>query len=290
MGTIRFGANIPTSAVVDSVRAALAAEELGFDFISASDHPCGTHPTNETWTMLTWIAASTSRITVVPRVLGAPFRNPVMVAKMAETLARLSGGRLVLGVGAGGSDVEIASMGLPMLGGAGKIRALDEALTIIRGVWSQPAFTYRGQHHQVDAAELEPKPARPIPIWLGTFGDRALALTGRLGDGWIPTLGYAPAGRLRSMRDRVLTAAVDAGRDPGSIDCILNIEIRIDEGANGADDSTVVGSPTEVVERLHELLGLGFNGLNFIALGPDEPDQYRRIAADVLPALRASIG
>src|SRR2546429_2900879 len=97
---VLFGVNVSSSAAIgaDPVADAVRAEELGFDFVSASDHPCGADPTFETWTMLTWIAAATSRIRVATRVLGVPYRPPAIVAKMAETLDRLSGGPLILGL------------------------------------------------------------------------------------------------------------------------------------------------------------------------------------------------
>ena len=87
MSEVAFGLAIPpsvrpgTGAVDSPVESARRAEDLGFDFVSASDHPCGTEPTYETWTMLSWIAAATTRIRVAPRVLGVPYRNPAMVAR-----------------------------------------------------------------------------------------------------------------------------------------------------------------------------------------------------------------
>src|SRR5882672_1842933 len=88
------------------------AEELGFDFLSTSDHPCTTTPAYEAWTVLSWIAASTNRIRIATRVLGVPYRPPAVVAKMAETFDRLSGGRLILGLGGGHSDEEFRAFGL----------------------------------------------------------------------------------------------------------------------------------------------------------------------------------
>ena len=111
-----MGLNLSTSAAegADPVADAVRAEELGFDFVSVSDHLHGTHPTFETWTLLTWIAAATTRIGVVSNVLGLPYRSPAVLAKMAETLDRMSGGRFVLGLGAGGMDAEFAGFGLPV--------------------------------------------------------------------------------------------------------------------------------------------------------------------------------
>ena len=100
---LRFGLSVSSSVSSrgSPVAAARAAEEPGDDFVLAFDHSCGTEPTYETWTMPPWIAASTTRITVATRLLGVPYRNPAMVAKMAETFDRLSGGRLILGLGGG---------------------------------------------------------------------------------------------------------------------------------------------------------------------------------------------
>jgi alkanesulfonate monooxygenase SsuD/methylene tetrahydromethanopterin reductase-like flavin-dependent oxidoreductase (luciferase family) len=88
----------------DPVAEAVRAEALGFDFVSSSDHPGGAAPNYETWTMLCFIAAATSRIRIATRVLGLPYRAPAMVAKMAESLDRLSGGQLILGLGGGSGD------------------------------------------------------------------------------------------------------------------------------------------------------------------------------------------
>src|SRR5438105_10619492 len=172
MTEVRFGLNVSTSAApgADPVADALAAEELGFDFISANDHPCGTEPTHEVWTMLAWIAARTSRIGIATRVLGIPYRPPAVVAKMAATLDLLSGGRLILGLGGGYSDEEFRAFGLGTPTPSEKVGGLDEAIRIARGLWSEPRFTFDGNVYRTDDAPLEPKPRRRIPIWLGTYG------------------------------------------------------------------------------------------------------------------------
>ncbi|MFG2246775.1 LLM class flavin-dependent oxidoreductase [Spirillospora sp. NPDC048823] len=284
---MRYGLNISTSAApgADPAADARKAEELGFDFVSASDHPCTAHPTMETWTMLSWIAAATSRIGVATRVLGVPYRNPAMVAKMAETLDRLSGGRLVLGLGGGYSDDEFRAFGMRVPTPRDKIDGLEEAVRIARGLWSEPAFTFRGRLHHTDAADLEPKPGRRIPIWLGTFGPRALDLTGRLADGWIPSLGFAPPDKARAMRERVLAAAEAAGRDPADITCAYNVGVRVGEHA-GDEPGTVSGPPDAVVERLLGFAAMGFTTFNFMPTGPGPGEQAERLAQEVLPELR----
>jgi alkanesulfonate monooxygenase SsuD/methylene tetrahydromethanopterin reductase-like flavin-dependent oxidoreductase (luciferase family) len=290
MNALQFGLNVSTSAApgADPVADSRRAEELGFDFVSASDHPCGSNPTFETWTMLSWIAAATSNIRVATRVLGVPYRPPAMVAKMAETLDRLSGGRLILGLGGGYSDDEFRAFGLRVPSSPrDKIDGLEEAVLIARGLWSEQSFSYEGRLFRTEAADLEPKPEHHIPIWLGTFGDRALALTGRVADGWIPSLGFAPPDQIAAMRDRVLSAAQAAGRDPGQITCALNIEIQVG-GQPHPDPDVVSGTADAVVEKLLSFVKLGFTAMNFMPVGPDSVEQAERLAREVVPAVRGA--
>jgi alkanesulfonate monooxygenase SsuD/methylene tetrahydromethanopterin reductase-like flavin-dependent oxidoreductase (luciferase family) len=289
MGEILIGLSVSTAATpgADPVAAAARAEELGFDFVSASDHLHGRQPTYEPWTMLSWIAAATSRIRVATRVLGVPYRPPAVLAKMAETFDRLSGGRLILGLGGGAVDEEFRAFGLPVRSPRDKVDGLEEAIRIARGMWSRPGFSFDGRLYRTDGADLEPKPDRHIPIWLGTYGNRALALTGRLADGWIPSLGYAPPERVRGMRERVLAAARAAGRDPGEITCAYNVAVRVDERA-ATRPSSVAGSPDAVAGRLLGFLELGFTALSLIPVGPGEREQAERLAREVVPALRVA--
>ena len=288
MGALQFGLNVSTSAApgANPVADARRAEELGFDFISASDHLHGEQPSYETWTMLSWIAAATSRLRVATRVLAVPYRSPAVLAKMAETLDRLSGGRLILGLGGGYSDEEFRAFGLGTPTPRDKVDGLQEAIGIIRGLWSEPSLRFHGRLYHTDGARLTPKPDHRIPIWLGTFGNRALAVTGRLADGWIPSLGFAPPERVTAMRDRVFEAARRAGRRTEDITCAYNVVVRVDERAD-PQPSTVSGSPEAVVERLRGFLGLGFTALNFIPDGPGKDEQAERLAREVMPALRS---
>lgn len=234
-----IGLDIPTDTSIDPVAAALRAEQAGFDFVSASDHP-GAAGTHEVWTMLTWIAARTERIRIATRVLGVPFRNPALTATMAATLHRLAGGRLILGLGGGSGEDEMRAFGIEVPAPREKVDGMAAAVEAIR-----PVF--------------------PGPIWLGTFGPRALAVTGRLADGWIPSLGYASAEELPRMRERVLAAAHDAGRDPRAVTCAVNL-----------------GSDTPL-RTIRELAAAGFDAFNFKASGEDD---VGRLARDVLPQLR----
>jgi len=290
MSEIMFGLSIPTSVLpgTDPVATARMAEDLGFDFVSASDHPCGTEPVYETWTMLSWVAAATSRIRVATRVLGVPYRNPAIVAKMAETFSRLSGGRLILGLGGGSSDEEFRAFGLGTFSARDKVDGLREAISITRGLWSQPRFTFTGRLHRTDSADLEPKPAHPIPIWLGTFGDRALRVTGQLADGWIPSYGVRPLHQYQAMRHRVLTPAGEAGRDPAGITCALHMQAHVGDRVTGGP-SLVAGPPAAVTGQLLTFAGIGFTSFSFTLTGPGTREQAERLAHEVIPAVRAAL-
>jgi alkanesulfonate monooxygenase SsuD/methylene tetrahydromethanopterin reductase-like flavin-dependent oxidoreductase (luciferase family) len=280
-----FGVGVPASAAAgdDPVGLARAAERLGYDFVSAADHPCGPDPSYETATMLTWIAARTSRIKVASRVMAVPFRRPAMVAKLAASLDLLSGGRFILGLGAGYVDEEIVALGGPALSPAEKIDGLAEAIQVIRGGWTRSGYTQQGRQYSVRDLELEPKPACPIPIWLGAFGPRALAVTGRLADGWIPSLGYMPAEEIPAMRHRIDAAAEAAGRDPAQIRSILNLTIRLAPDAP-PQPGIVTGSPQQVATQLQHLATrYGFTGFNFLIKNPAD---LQRVAQEVLPLLK----
>ena len=289
--TIEFGLNIPTSAGEgdNPIAEAIAAEELGFDFVSSSDHPGASAPTNETWTMLCLIAAATSRIRVATRVLGVPYRAPAMIAKMAETLHRLSGERLILGLGAGSADEEHRAFGLGVRSPKEKTDGLEEAVRIIRGLWSEREFSFSGRIYQTEAADLEPKPRRPIPIWLGTFAPRALAVTGRLADGWIPSLSYAPPKEVVVLRRRVLEAAEAAGRDPSALICAYNIEVEVTD-EHKISDERIAGPPAFVIDELRKFMDIGFSAFNFMLIQSDRVEQARRVAAEVVAPLREITG
>lgn len=283
-----FGVNVSTDVTptADPVADALRAEELGFDFVSSNDHPAGASANFETWTMLTWMAAATSTIKVASRVLGVPYRSPAMVAKMAETFDRLSQGRLILGLGGGYSDDEFRAFGLDVPSPHEKVQGLEDAIHIARGLWSEPSYTYTGHRHRTQAANLEPKPLHRIPIWLGTYGPRALAVTGRLADGWIPTLELAPPEEIPAMRDKIYSAAEGAGRDPADVRLVYNIDIRMGQ-ASDLPPHVLNGPPEALAETLAGFLSLGFSAINFFPVGPDYKKQVERLAQDVVPKIRA---
>lgn len=274
------------------------AEAFGFDLVTVHpDHPgataqFGEDASLETWTALSWIAAQTTTIQVAPCILALPYRHPALIAKMAETFDRLSGGRLILALGAGGVDQNSEAFGLARRSASEKIEALEEAIDIIQGLWSQSQFSFQGKHFTVHEATLEPKPVRRIPIWLGGHGKRLLDLVGRKADGWLPTLHFLVQvlGRepehLFAMRASVRQAALAAGRDPETITSACNVAVLVSERAEKRQGQ-IVGGPLAIVEQLQAFLDQGFTFLNFWTSG-DESRQWERLAQEIIPALRSS--
>lgn len=281
-----MGYTISTSAGegADPVADAREVEDLGFDFVSMTDHLHGEHPTFETWTLLTWVAAATSRVRLVTNVLGLPYRPPAVVAKMAESLHRLTGGRLVLGLGAGGSDAEFEAFGLGSMQPGVKVQALDEAIAGIRSLWGGPHVELDGEHVRLRGATITPRPAGPIPIWLGAYGPRMLELVGREADGWLPSMPFAPPERLRGMRARVRRAAEAAGRDPVELTYAYNVVVHVGRHQEGRP--VLSGSPDEVGTELLGLVDrLGLDAVNIWTAGDER--RQREALGEVLPALRA---
>ncbi|OCG73975.1 LLM class flavin-dependent oxidoreductase [Microbacterium sediminis] len=207
------------------VELAVLSERLGFDLVTFQDHPYqpGFH---DTWTLLSWVAARTSRIHVSGNVLNLPLRQPAVLARASASLDLLSGGRFDLGLGAGGFWDAIEAMGGRRLTPGQGVDALSEAIDIIRGIWDphrRGPLRAGGRWHRVDGAKTGPAPAHEIPIWLGAYKPRMLRLTGRKADGWLPSLGYLEPGALAAGNRAIDDAATEAGRDPREITRLLNI-------------------------------------------------------------------
>ena len=287
---LRVGLNVPISVDSDRDPVAMAhnAERLGFDFVSVNDHLHGIGARYESWTLMAWMAAATTRIAVASRVLATPYRNPAVLAKMAESFDRLSGGRLILGLGAGASEEEFHAFGIPEAPMRDRITGLEEAIRIIRGLWMGAPFTLDGTQHRTAAAVADPMPDHAIPIWLGMYGPRGLDLLGRLADGWIASFELAPPERAPEMLSRIRAGAEGAGRDPEAITCVYNLEVSLDT-ATDHGPSVVSGRPDAVTEQLAGFLDLGFNAFNLIVVGEAPADQVEQLAAEVLPALRSRV-
>ena len=171
---VRFGVFLTPDASQPSRLLALAglADELGFDAIGVQDHPYQRRFL-DTWTLLTAIAVRTSRVQVFPDVANLPLRPPAILAKAAASLDLLSGGRVELGLGAGGAWEAIKAIGGPVRTPGESVAAVEEAIQVIRLMWSgERGVRFDGKFYQLAGVQTGPKPLHPIGIWLGAYRPR----------------------------------------------------------------------------------------------------------------------
>jgi len=200
-----------------------------------------------------------------------------VLAKSAASLDRLSGGRVELGVGAGAFWDGVAAMGGPRRTPKESVDALEEAIAILRGFWSgERSVTVAGEHYSVQGAKPGPTPAHPIGIWVGAYGPRMLRLTGRIGDGWLPSLGgsYLSREQVPAMQRAVDEGAEVAGRDPAEIERAANV-------------MSLEGDPAGWPDQLARVVdGLGFSTV-LVGLPDEEPlEVIRRLGQETAPRLR----
>jgi alkanesulfonate monooxygenase SsuD/methylene tetrahydromethanopterin reductase-like flavin-dependent oxidoreductase (luciferase family) len=265
--TVRFGVFITPEATERPLRDAIVADQLGFDVVGVQDHPYQRR-FFDTWTLLTAIAMRTERITVFPDVANLPLRPPAMLAKAAASLDLLSGGRVELGLGAGGFWDAIKAYGGPVRTPGESVSALEEAMQVIRLMWSgQHGIRFEGRFYSLAGAHSGPLPAHPVGMWLGAYKPRMLSLIGRLGDGWVPSFGYLKPPDLLEANLRIDEAATAAGRDPRVIRRVLN--------AGSLDAETLVA------------LVVDYGMDTFLVT--DDPDEMRTFASEVAPRVREQV-
>jgi Luciferase-like monooxygenase/Hemerythrin HHE cation binding domain len=258
------------------VELAQLAEAVGLDLVTFQDHPY--QPAYlDTWTLMSYVAARTQRITLAGNVLNLPLRQPAVLARSLASLDLLSGGRVELGIGAGGFWDAIEAMGGRRLSPGQAVDALGEAIEIIRQVWdtsTRGGVRFHGSYYEVSGAKRGPAPAHRVSVWVGAYKPRMLRLTGRLADGWLPSLSYLQPGQLTEGNAQIDRAAVEAGREPGAIRRLLNI----------GSEASAAG---QWAERLADLALT--EGTGTFILASDDPDTIRGFAAEVAPAVREQV-
>jgi alkanesulfonate monooxygenase SsuD/methylene tetrahydromethanopterin reductase-like flavin-dependent oxidoreductase (luciferase family) len=288
MRRVEFGGNIdPTTADPSwPLRLTRAIEQAGLEFVGIQDHPYNAR-FFDTWTLLATLAVSTTRVRFFPNVANLPLRPPAMLAKSVATLDVLTGGRIELGLGAGAIWEGVAAMGgLARTPGAA-VDALEEAIQIIRQFWSgERSVRFEGKHYAVHGARPGPHPAHDIGIWLGALGPRMLSLTGRLADGWVPSISYVPPERLPEMQQRIDEAALAAGRRPQDIRRVYNLMGRV--GAGPARDLLDGPAARWIAELTRFVVELGMD--TFIFWPTEDPiRQIELFAVEVVPGVREAV-
>jgi alkanesulfonate monooxygenase SsuD/methylene tetrahydromethanopterin reductase-like flavin-dependent oxidoreductase (luciferase family) len=264
----------------------LAADRAGLDLVGIQDHPYQRRFL-DTWALIPFLAARTEKIRFFPDVANLPLRPPAVMAKAAASIDLLSGGRFELGLGAGAFWEGIAAMGGPTRSGPESVDALEEAIEVIRLMWSgERSISFKGEHYEIDGLHPGPQPAHPIGIWLGAYGPRMMRVVGRLADGWIPSLPRMPLEDVAPRAQAIDQAAERAGRDPAKIRRIANVSGKF---TDGAPSGWLEGPPEHWVEELTRLhVDYGFDGF-VMSFGDDEPlEKIDRLATEVAPAVRAA--
>ena len=272
---LRVGVQLPEVERVvrwpEYVAMARAAEDVGFDTLWLGDHLLyryddgSTRGPWEVFTMLAALAASTSRIKLGPLVAATAFHTPAMLAKLASTVDEVSGGRLILGLGAGWNDTEFRAFGFPF---DHRISRFEEAFTIIRTLLREGAIDFDGKYFQARDCVLHPGPSRPggPPLMVGSTGPRMLEITlphVEQWNVWYSRYGNTPAGLAPVLRD-VDEACRRVGRDPATLEKTAAVLVRLKGGAgrvmgdtSQAEIPALEGSTTGIADRLREYAALG---------------------------------
>ena len=248
------------------VRFAARAEELGFDGMGFTDHPApshrwlqaGGHDALDPFVAFGIVAAVTERLLLVPNILVLPYRNPFLVAKAAATLDALSGGRFVLAVATGYQRGEYRALGVDF---DERNRLFDEALEVVKGIWTTDDLAYDGLHFTARGQTANPKPAH-VPVWIGGNSALSRRRVAAAGDGWTPFAAPAPLARtaktpvlesvddLTPMLDHLWRCVDEAGRDRSAIDISVQALGCASPGDEGFD-------PQRHLDTLATLADLG---------------------------------
>lgn len=294
-----------------------AVEDLGFESLWRSDHFFSfgedrTRDSLEPFVSMAVLAAETERIRFGPLVTAVTFRHPALVARMAAQIDELSGGRMVLGMGAGWNVPEHEAFGVPMPAAGERLDRLAEAIQIVQALWGEGPASFAGKHYSLTEAECYPKPAqRPLPVLVGGNGERrTLRVVAEHANEWNGI--YLDLDAYRAKREVLARHCEAVGRDPGSIphSMMLGYVVgndaaelaaryaRVGGGnprlAGGARDPEaglaalrargwLVGSPAEIVEGLGRLAEAGLSRVMLHHLAMDDFDALDLLARDVLP-------
>jgi len=306
--TVRCGLVLAAQEGDAAKRQARRIEALGFDSLWVGDHVAFHVPIAESLTALAFAAGATERIALGTAVYLLALRHPTHAAKISATLDRLSGGRLVLGVGLGGEfPPEWEAVGVPVAERASRVA---EGIPLVRRLWSEDRVAHEGRHFRFGPVTLAPKPAAqradgrpgPPPIWIGGRAPAAMRRIGRLGDGYISHM-CAP----ESYRENLATiagSAAQAGRGPLDFGAAAFLFTFLEERFEDAHEKAakllgmiyardfreaakkycLLGRPEDCLEQMRAFARAGCR--HFILAPLSDPEAFaERVAADILPAV-----
>jgi F420-dependent oxidoreductase-like protein len=287
---------------------ALECERLGYDSLWVYDHLQFTYgPTFESWTILSALAEATHKIRVGTLVTCNAFRYPSLLAKMAATVDTISNGRLNFGIGAGWHEAEATAYGIPFLRAGVRVEMLDEALTIVKKLWTEDRAMFRGKYYSVNDAVSLPKPVQKPhpPILVGGGGDKMLRVIARHADAW--DCGFESLEGVKKQFARLEAACTEVGRDRAEIentfqsrlviaeakeDALKRVEKWREERQGKPEDPdwefAVKGSPENCAERLKDYVDAGVTHFMFLIADVASLKPLRLFADRVIPEFRKS--
>lgn len=284
---LQFGLFVtPRADMLDNTLALAALADQHLDFIAVQDHPYQAKFV-DSWALMATVLARTQRVKVIPDVASLPLRPPAVLAKTAASLDVISGGRFELALGAGAFWQAIAAMGGPNRTPGEAAQALEEAVEVIRLMWSdQRSVRFQGEHYRLSGVHPGPPPPHDIQIWLGVGGPRMLRFLGAKADGWVPSNSYFPPDKLPAMQRQIDDAALAAGRNPSAIVRAYNIFGAV---TRAGDAEAFRGS---VAQWTDELTALSVEtGMDTFLLGTADDDaaQAAVFADEIVPAVREAV-
>ena len=293
---MKFGFIIPhnygLSDPQDVLDIAVKAEELGFDSVWVNHHVLhagyildrlGDKPYYDCLTVLTYVAAITSRVGLGTTVLVLPYLNPLVLAKTLATLDVMSGGRLRLGVGVGTLKHESDSLGAQF---EGRGHYADESISVMKALWTQENPTFEGDHFSFTGIKFSPKPRQDPhpPILIGGMSRPALRRVARLGDGWHPN-GVSPDGLDEPLG--YLRQQLEAeGRKLSDIQLSVRNELSVLDSSDSSPGGPMVGTPDELFTTIENYAGKGVSEIVFQVSTDDVPRIHRTMesfASKVMP-------
>lgn len=300
MAHIRFGLILPAYGLtanmanyVADVNRALTLAAGHFDSIWMIDH---LHDAPESFTTLTYFAAQHPSFDFGHTVVCQSYRNPALLAKMAATLQMLSDGRFTLGIGAGWHESEYHAYGYEFPSAGVRVAQLDEALHVIKALWTQDEATFEGQHCCIHKAHCDPCP-NPVPrVMVGAFGSKMLRLAARHADEWnVSSIGVA---RYRRLASEFARACAEVGRDPATVTRSWSggcaCASTLDEakvlagrryGTDDEDECDFVGTPAMVVAQMQRFIDAGVTTFMLDCAGFPDLSSLQLTIDEILPEM-----
>lgn len=310
---MKLGVFLPVSgraAVPEVLRlAANQAESLGFDSVWAAErlvnpwemttrYPYKADdqwfvppdvPFLETFSVLTFLAGVTERISLGASVIVLPYRHPLYTARVATSIDTLSKGRLIMGVGIGWMVEEFEALGVRFKDRAG---LSEEQLQIFSVLWKEERPRFQGRHYRFDEVAVSPRPVQQprFPIWVGGESERAQRRAARYGDAWFSYFVRTTPAELAARFEKVRGWAVEAGRDPDEIKLCCCRPIEVTAEPVPQEEDALRGTPEQLVDALkpYEAAGVEHMALQFmVGRWPERREQIERFGREVIPSIRS---